>query len=77
MTLLDAITTDDIIELSPGGSADGQPIDGEVDPAWFAETFPALAEAVVPLTGEQYAQLCGIDQFWATNAERWRAEGRI
>ena len=77
MTLLDALTIDNIIRLSPGGSADGQPIVGDVDPAWFAETFPMLAEASVPLTDEQYAQLKAVDPFWAQNAERWRAEGRI
>lgn len=76
MTLVDAIT-DDVILLSPAGSAEGHLIDGEVDPVWFAEAFPVLAEATVPLTDEQYAQLCGIDRFWAANAERWRAEGRI
>ena len=77
MTLLDAITTDGRIMVSPGGCAVGQPIVGEVDPAWVAETFPALAEATVPLTDEQFAQLRSIDPFWEQNAERWRAEGRI
>ena len=63
--------------LDPAGSCNGVDLPGEVDPAWFAKAFPELAEATVPLTDEQYAQLCGIDRFWAANAERWRDEGRI
>lgn len=77
MTLLEAITVDGAIQLSPGGGSDGQLVDGEVDPVWFATAFPALAQSVVPLAAERYAELRGIDQFWAQNAERWRAEGRI
>jgi hypothetical protein len=77
MTLLEAITADDQIVLSPAGSDIGQPIDGVVDPMWFAGAFSALAQATVPLTDEQYAELRGIDAFWAQNAERWRSEGRI
>ena len=77
MTLLDAITSGGVIQLSPAGSDDGQPLDGEADPTWFAAAFPVLAQSAVPLTAERYIELRGIDQFWAQNAERWRAEGRI
>lgn len=77
MTLLEALTVDDQILLSPAGSDNGQPIDGVVDPMWFAKTCPELAQATVPLTDEQYAQLHAIDHYWAQNAARWRSEGRI
>ena len=77
MTLLEAITTGSSIILSPAGSDNGQLIVGEADPVWFADAFPELAQAPVPLADGQYAQLCAIDRFWAQNAERWRAEGRI
>lgn len=77
MSLLDAIATDGLILLAPGGISDGQPIDGTVDAEWFAVQFPALAQSPVPLAAEQYSKLKAIDSFWAANAERWRAEGRI
>ncbi len=77
MTLLEAITVDDQVLLSPAGSDSGQPIDGEVNPAWFAKAFPELAQATAPLSDEQYSKLKAIDTFWAANADRWRAEGRI
>jgi len=80
LRLVDAITgSDGLIVLDPGAET----VDGEVavratvDPAVFETLWPDIANAPVPLDGPVYDALRSIDRFWAANAERWRAEGRI
>lgn len=79
MTLLEILPKNEFgeIVLAPGKSIAGEVHDATASPAWFAETFPDLAHATVPLADGQYAKLKAIDSYWAQNAERWRDEGLI
>lgn len=79
MTLIDKLPKNEEgqIILSPGGSINGKPVDGVVEPTWFSENFPEIANAEVPLGDKEYQALRGIGDFWRQNAERWRAEGLI
>ena len=79
MRLVDAITgSDGLIVLNPGAeTVGGVTVEATVDPAVFEALWPDIANAPVPLDGPVYDALRSIDRFWAANAERWRAEGRI
>jgi len=79
MTLLEVMpkNSDGQIVLSPAGEQDGKPLEGTVDPSWFVTTFPALANAVVPLSEDNLQALRSIDAFWAANADKWRVAGLI
>jgi hypothetical protein len=57
------------IIFSPSGKIGDELIDGTVNPEWFSNAFPDLALANVPLSDEQFQQLCGIDWTKKANAE--------
>ena len=76
--MLDKLTNEHgEIELSPGGKEGDNFIDATVLAGWFVANYPELAEAELPLSENDFQNLCGIDNYWKTNAERWRSEGRI
>jgi hypothetical protein len=79
MNLLDVLPKDFMgyIILNPGGSMNGKPIEGYVDPEWVKVNYGTLAAASVPMTNEQLAELKAIDEYWSQNADRWRVEGLI
>lgn len=79
MRLLDALpkNAEGYIVFSPGGRVNGQLTDGLVDPFWFETNFSSLASATVPLSDVDFFALRNIDEYWAQNADRWRAEGLI
>ncbi len=79
MNLVDTLPKDgdEQIIFSPAGKINDTEVAGTVNPEWFGNSFPDLANAETPLTEEQFSQLCAIDWTWKANAERWRSENLI